>query len=239
MAFAIRSASLTDLPSIATLDIAAHKPNSALLNMNLFPPDDIHTLYVSRYAHLLSQSDHYRFLVAITSKSETTDGGEIAGFLVGARPKPENSEENEWNPVFPEDAPVDKLAWFSGLMKMMKEDKMKYYKNDMWGSLSNSHKTFSFPNYIALTLNRTRSPRNITHLPETRSRLSSSSPLATRSRQCSWNTIRSLLTIWAWIVREIRLCEKGGALGRRKRSRMDEAYYQYQHDKSSQGNVMF
>ncbi|KAH8595317.1 acyl-CoA N-acyltransferase [Bisporella sp. PMI_857] len=132
MAFTIRAASPTDLPSIATLDIAAHKPTSALLNINLLPPDDIHALYLSRYAHFLSQPDHYRFLVAITSKNETTHGGDIAGFLVGVRPKLESSEEDEWNPVFPEDAPAEKLAWFSGLMKSMKEDKMKYFKNDMW-----------------------------------------------------------------------------------------------------------
>jgi hypothetical protein len=141
MAFTIRAASPIDLPSIATLDIAAHQPTSAILNMNLLPPDDIHALYHSRYAHFLSQPDRYRFLVAITSKNEATDGGNIAGFLVGARPKLENLEE-EWNPVFPEDAPVEMLAWFSGLMKTMKEDKMKYFKNDMWGSLSRSHKVF-------------------------------------------------------------------------------------------------
>jgi hypothetical protein len=148
MAFIIRAASPTDLPSIATLDIAAHKPTSAILNMNLLPPDDIHALYLSRYAHFLSQPDRYRFLVAITSKNETTHGGDIAGFLVGARPKLESFEEDEWNPVFPEDAPVEKLAWFSGLIKLMKEDKMKYFKNDMWGSLSSSHETFPFPTYI-------------------------------------------------------------------------------------------
>ncbi|TVY47463.1 hypothetical protein LOCC1_G002217 [Lachnellula occidentalis] len=132
MAFTIRAATPTDLPTIATLDIAAHKPASALLNMNLLPPDDIHTLYLSRYAHLLSQPDHYRFLVAITSENETTDSGDIAGFLVGARPQLESSEEDEWNPVFPENAPVEKIAWFSGVMNTMKEDKMKYFKNDMW-----------------------------------------------------------------------------------------------------------
>jgi hypothetical protein len=148
MAFTIRAASPTDLPSIATLDIAAHKPASALLNMNLLPPDDMHALYLSRYTHFLSQPDRYRFLVAITSKNETTHGGDIAGFLVGARPKLESFEEDEWNPVFPEDAPVEKLAWFSGLMKTMKEDKMKYFKNDMWGSLSSSYKTFPFPTCI-------------------------------------------------------------------------------------------
>lgn len=148
MAFTIRAASPTDLPSITTLDIAAHKPASALLNMNLLPPDDIHALYLSRYAHFLSQPDRYRFLVAITSKNETTHGGDIAGFLVGARPKLESFEEDEWNPVFPENAPAEKIAWFSGLIKLMKEDKMKYFKNNMWGSLSSSHKTFLFPTCI-------------------------------------------------------------------------------------------
>ncbi|TVY55165.1 hypothetical protein LCER1_G004185 [Lachnellula cervina] len=135
MAFTIRAASPTDLPYIATLDIAAHKPASALLNMNLLPPDDIHALYLSRYAHYLSQPDQYRFLVAVTSASTSQNGtvthggkSDIAGFLVGARPKVELEsfeEEDRWKPVFPEDASVETLAWFLGLMKSMKEDKMK------------------------------------------------------------------------------------------------------------------
>jgi len=132
MAFTIRAASPTDLPSITTLDIAAHKPASAFLNLNLLSPDDMNALWLSRYAHFLSQPDRYRFLVAITSKNESTDDGNIAGFLVGARPNLEGFKEDKWNPVFPEDAPVEKLAWISGLLKSLKEDKMKYLKNDMW-----------------------------------------------------------------------------------------------------------
>ncbi|TVY14689.1 hypothetical protein LARI1_G007959, partial [Lachnellula arida] len=145
MAFTIRAATPADLPSIATLDIAAHKPASALLNMDLLPPDDIHALYASRYAHLLAQPDRYRFLVAVTSENESTRGGEsesesdIAGFLVGARPRAkvgdgslEEDDEEEWEPVFPDNAPVETIAWFAGLMGAMKEDRMKYFKPDMW-----------------------------------------------------------------------------------------------------------
>ncbi|CAG8976265.1 hypothetical protein HYALB_00009440 [Hymenoscyphus albidus] len=132
MAFTIRAASPPDLHSIATLDIAAHQPRSAILNMNLLPPEKMHALYVSRYSNLLLQPDSYRFLVAVTSQNETNQGGDIAGFLVGARPKLGGSEQVEWSPESLENAPKDKIEWFSGLMKTMKEDKMKYYEKDMW-----------------------------------------------------------------------------------------------------------
>lgn len=145
MAFTIRAATPADLPAIATLDIAAHQPNSALLNINLLPPDDMHALYVSRYAHFMSQPDHYQTLVAIAPQSETTQGGDIAGFLVGAKPKVDGIKEEEWDPVLPEDTPKEKIEWLTELMKVMKEDKMKYYKNDMWGSLSSSHNPFHSP----------------------------------------------------------------------------------------------
>lgn len=149
MAFTIRSATPADLPSIATLDIAAHQPNSAILNMNLLPPDDIHALYHSRYAHLLSQPNHYQFLVA------TADSGDIAGFLVGASPIQEGSEEKEWDAKFPDDADVETTSWFGGLMKVMKEDKMKYFRNDMWGMLT----TYSKLPHLKLLANATQSSK--------------------------------------------------------------------------------
>ncbi|EKD14551.1 uncharacterized protein L3040_000074 [Drepanopeziza brunnea f. sp. 'multigermtubi'] len=132
MAFTIRTAVHSDMPSVVSIDMVANRETSALITMNLLPPAELEALFTSRYTHYLSRPSRYRFLLATTSMEEPGGRGreEIVGFLVGAYPKKGGEEVVDFKPAIPEDERARELfIWFFGLSA---EDKKMWFRDDMW-----------------------------------------------------------------------------------------------------------